>query len=84
MLNKIHRGLQGDAMGRCHVQRDPDISLSWLHGVPARLHRQLAICHPWQRLLPDAGLPMGQQEGPVCPISGAEYPGTSRILPTFH
>lgn len=84
MLDKIHRGLQGDALGRCHVQRGPDISFPWLYGVPARLHRQLAVCHLGQRLLTDAGLPMGHQEGPVCPISGAEYPGASGIFSGFH
>lgn len=84
MLDKIHWGLQGDALGRCHVQGGPDISFPWLHGVPARLHRQLAVCHLGQRLFTDAGLPMGHQDGPVCPISGAEYPGTSIIFSGFH
>lgn len=84
MLDKIHRGLQGDALGRRHVQRGPDISLPRLYGIPARLYRQLAVRHPWQRLLPDTGLPMGHQEGPVCPISGAEYPGTSRVFSAPH
>lgn len=84
MLNKIHRGLQGDALGRCHVQGGPDISLPRIHGVPACLCRQVAVCHLGQRLFTDTGLPVGHQEGSVCAISGAEYPGASSIFSNLH
>lgn len=84
MPDKIHRGLQGDALGWRHVQGGPDISFPRLYGVPARLHRQLAVRHLGQRLFTDAGLPMGHQEGPVYPIPGAEYPGAACVLSGFH
>lgn len=84
MLDKIHRGLQGDALGWRHVQGGPDISLPRLYGVPAGFHRQLAVRHPGQRLFADAGLPVGHQEGPLCPVSGAEHPGASRVFSAFH
>lgn len=45
MLDKIHWGLQGDALGWRHVQGGPDISFPRLYGVPARLHWQLAVRH---------------------------------------